>query len=245
MKLDPPLSQVEIDQGGRRQFHQQALAGATLHSPQFGHHVDRNGLVFREHRQLLVQLPLPRLQPLQAGVERPPHRRVAIAFRFPVPAGDAFLSQVLPHGRHHLVDRGAHRHPFRHAAGDELEEQRPFPQAPGQLPPGPQFRRLLWQPGSQQLHRLLAAHGVYRCEFGLGLGDHRHQAAGDQAAAALPPAQERPQLGRIPHVIDHDQAVLPLQLLGQAGGGVFRILKSLQKNHLAGQVFPSREVISC
>ena len=164
-------------------------------------------------------------QPFEAELQRLGDGGVAVAGGVAIPAGDAALGQVVQDGCQGLSHAAAQFDQFGHGAGRQPQQQGPFTQRLGKGLEGHQIRWWVRQPGREHGHRFAGAHLIHQQPLGLHIGGHLQQAAGDQAGAARAAAQEGLQMGRIPDVVDDDQAVLALQPLRQAGGGVFGIFK--------------------
>ena len=170
-------------------------------------------------------------------MQRLGHGGVAVAGGVAIPAGDAALGQVVQDGCQGLGHAAAQFDQFGHGAGRQPQQQGPFPQRLGQ---GLEGGRVWWgpgQPGREHGHRFAGAHLIHQQPLGLHIGGHLQQAAGDQPGAARAAAQEGLQMGRIPDVVDHDQAVLALQPFRQAGGGVFGIFEGGALASEAGMEF--------
>ena len=225
VEADLACGGVELQQGGLGQLDCQAAAVAAVQPPKLRGHRQRDRFVFWKHRQPLIVRLLFRGQPFEAELQRLGDGGVAVAGGVAIPAGDAPLGEVFKDGRQGLSHAAAQFDQFGHGTGRQPQQQGPFPQRLGQ---GLEGGRVWWgpgQPGREHGHRFAGAHLIHQQPFGLHIGGHLQQATGDQPCTARASAQEGFQMGRIPDVVDDDQAVLALQPFRQAGGGVFGVFE--------------------
>ncbi len=230
--VQPHRSRAQVE------YHQRSVVKPAEHlfrlelvePPQFAHDADGHRHVLGKDGEFLAAATVRLAQEFQAHAHGRGDGLVAVRRPRPVESGDAAPVQRLVHVVERAGQAVAAVDALAHGRSHQRQQQRPFAQALRQAQQRRAIARPLSDAREQQRRRLGRGHLVhaYPLRVGRDLGLPRR----DQARAAGAAAQERLQMRRVPHVVDHDQAVPVLEFFRQRLRGV---LHADEARPLSGQ----------